>query len=525
MMDQRASLGIEMQSLQKILPDVLKRLQQDPQWYCSVFVERKLSKRFSADLRETQITESLNWGGVLRIYDGWTLHEQATDQWDEAALAPLIDEFIARVNRARRFHQGEPKLYQAPTWKQRLARPLDVEITKQISKGVTAEQWVHFGVRFKTHPDTLGTPQIFVQLKSKIELIKKFATEAGINDESHLFIEVSTLIRKEESLFIDAESRLSQAFYRVYIAPRVIWGEDQVHLRDGGLGGVELIALEDEALKNMIFDLKNLRQADRMQPGHYRVLLGPEVTGVLAHEAFGHSQEGDTCARGRSKAWDLFHSKTPVGNEHATILNNPAIYHNGLTDSAAWGSYFFDEEGWLAESQVLLDQGVLCAPMTNLTSAIRLNVPRTANGKRESWANGVYTRQTNTYFSAGSKTYTELLGMIESGFVADIPYGGMEDPKAMGIQVGIQFLREVKNGKLTGKLLKGPAGGSIQMTGYTPDILNNILDKSKIDHLSEGPDEAQHPFNDVGGCGKYHKETVFAGCGGPYMLVDQVLLG
>jgi TldD protein len=249
------------------------------------------------------------------------------------------------------------------------------------------------------------------------------------------------------------------------------------------------------------------------------------LAGVLAHEAFGHSQEADTCARGRSKAWELYKSEKIVGNQHATILNNPAIFENAGKTYGAWGSCFFDEEGWLSQEQVLLDQGQLLSPMTNLTSAIRLKIPRTANGKRESWANGVYTRQTNTYFSAGEKMLEELMIELDNGFLALHSAGGMEDPKGMGIQVGISYLHEIKKGKITGKLFKGPAGGDIQMTGYTPDILNSILNKSKIDFNSPEPDHAKYPFNDVGGCGKYHKEFVFAGCGGPFILLDQVILG
>jgi hypothetical protein len=49
--------------------------------------------------------------------------------------------------------------------------------------------------------------------------------------------------------------------------------------------------------------------------------------------------------------------------------------------------------------------------------------------------------------------------------------------------------------------------------------------KSKIEVDTASPDRAKHPWNDAGGCGKYHKEFVFAGCGGPYMLLDQVILG
>ena len=63
------------------------------------------------------------------------------------------------------------------------------------------------------------------------------------------------------------------------------------------------------------------------------------------------------------------------------------------------------------------------------------------------------------------------------------------------------------------------------MTGYTPDVLNSIIGKSKIQAHSKSPDQARHPYNDVGGCGKYHKEFVNAGCGGPYLLLDPVILG
>jgi TldD protein len=288
---------------------------------------------------------------------------------------------------------------------------------------------------------------------------------------------------------------------------------------------MECVEVTPDELQKLVTDLKALKSAGKLTPGKYRVLFGPVVAGVIAHEAFGHAQEADTCARGRSKAWELHKTGEKVGNAQATILNNPAIFKNAETDYAAWGSYFFDEEGWLAQEQVLLDQGKLLAPMTNLTSALRLGIPRTANGKRESWANGVYTRQTNTYFSAGDRTFDQLMREMGDGFLAVHPAGGMEDPKGMGIQVGISFLEEVKGGQLTGRVFKGPAGGDIQMTGYTPDVLNSIVAKSKIEASTDAPDTARFPQNDAGGCGKYHKEFVFAGCGGPYMLLDQVTLG
>ncbi|MBK7842313.1 MAG: hypothetical protein IPJ71_01255 [Bdellovibrionales bacterium] len=114
--------------------------------------------------------------------------------------------------------------------------------------------------------------------------------------------------------------------------------------------------------------------------------------------------------------------------------------------------------------------------------------------------------------------------MVDYGFFADLAFGGMEDPKGMGIQVGMAYVEEIKDGVLTGRTFKAPNGGAIQMTGYVPDYLGSIIAKSKIDAHREEVDESQHPWNEVGGCGKYHKEYVAAGCGGPYMLVDKVLL-
>ena len=303
-------------------------------------------------------------------------------------------------------------------------------------------------------------------------------------------------------------------------------GGKGVNTIQGGLGGLEIASLGNADIEELIETLHGLSKAERLVPGKYTLITGPDVTGVLAHEAFGHSQEGDTCARGRSKAWELYKSGMSVGNKHATIMNNPAMFTNGEHSFPATGSYFFDNEGWLAREQVILDEGILQPPMTDFSSALRLGVARSANGKRESWKRGCYARQTNTYFTSGDASLDELISRVDYGFFALRSAGGMEDPKGMGIQVGMAYLAEIKDGKLTGRLFEGPSGGSIQMTGYVPDLLNNIVDKSRILFSGQNPGkEPAHPENKYGGCGKYHKEFVNAGCGGTCLLLKNVLLG
>jgi TldD protein len=521
----RASLSKDLEPFRKLFLELLPLLETGENWYGSIFFERKASKNYTANLKQTQISDHVSMGVVLRIYDGYTLHEQATDELDPDALKIFAQDFVKRVKSLVPAKGTQMRPYQPATWKERLAQPLEKEITSQIPPQLNPTTPVHFGIRFTEDPRELSTQACFQKLKDAIEQCQSLAPQAGLELSDLTYIACRYGFTVEESIFVDRETNMSQTLFRIVLALTTMSAADRTFMRIGGLGGLEAIRFSQTEVETILKDLKSLKTADRLEPGKYRVLLGPALTGVLAHEAFGHSQEGDTCARGRSKAWDLYKTGEIVGNQHATILNNPAIYENGTDSYAAWGSYFFDEEGWLAQEQVLLDQGRLLSPMTNLTSSIRLGIPRTANGKRESWANGVYTRQTNTYFSPGDKTLDELMKDLNNGFLALHPAGGMEDPKGMGIQVGISYLQEIKNGALTGRVFKGPAGGDIQMTGYTPDVLNSIVSKSKIEINNSGPDHAKHPFNDVGGCGKYHKEFVYAGCGGPYVLLDQVILG
>jgi TldD protein len=534
----RARLSSDLEAFRPLLLDVLGALDADPEWYASVFFERKASQTYGANLKQTQLSDSVSSGAVLRIYDGYTLFEQATDQTDAEFLLKEAKELVARVRKAQAAAKttgANPvkRPYRAPTWAERLSPKnetgasiqLDPELVSQIPADATAKTPVHFGIAFERDPTVLSTEARIANLKRVLERVKALAPKAGLTEKDLSYVMAREGLSIEESLFVDRESNLSQTIYRVSMTVIVMSGAERAANRFGGLGGAEAIEVSDEKILEMLEDVKALKEADRLKPGKYQLLLGPTLSGVLAHEAFGHSQEGDTCARGRSKAWDLHQEGVLVGNDQATILNSPAVYENGVEKSAAWGSYFFDEEGWLAQEQVLLDRGVLKAPMTNLTSALRLGIPRSSNGKRESWQNGVYTRQTNTYFSPGDKTFDELLAMIDYGFVATNAAGGMEDPKGMGIQVGLQYLKEVKNGKYTGRVFKGPAGGDIQLTGYVPDVLNSIVAKSKIEATSKEKDQAKHPYNDCGGCGKYHKEIVYAGCGGPYMLLKDQILG
>jgi len=524
----RAPLSSDVEALKPALEEVFQELRSgaNSNWYVSVVYEKRQSTTAQANTMKVSLDEDFNEGLVMRVYDGSTMFEEATDELDLKRLKEKAQTLVARA-RANGIQSETPRYYKSPSWSERLKVSLDSEITSQIPADAQAETWVHFGTRWQKgywqkEGDTLESAKaIFSELKSRDEKLRDQDSAKGAQMLTGV-ISAATI----QFLFIDESVRMSQTLTRDRaVAVSVKNGQRGIVIK-GGLGGLETTELHDQDFEEVFENLRMVLDSEPLKPGRYKVLMHPAISGVFAHEAFGHTQEGDTWARGRSKAKMLYEKKISVGNKNSNIVNNPAAFRNGNDSFASWGSYFFDEEGWLASKNYLVKDGILQAPMTNLTSSLRLGVPRTANGKREAWTNGMYTRQTNTYFEEGDLSFDELIAKIDYGFLATFPYGGMEDPKGMGIQVGIQFLQEIKNGKLTGKTFKGPAGGSIQMTGYVPDYLNSIVGKTKIDAFEQHEgDTAEHPWSEAGGCGKYHKESVVAGCGGPYMLVENVLLG
>ena len=76
---------------------------------------------------------------------------------------------------------------------------------------------------------------------------------------------------------------------------------------------------------------------------------------------------------------------------------------------------------------------------------------------------------TATYFEAGKHSLEEMIASIKEGFLISVGYSGMEDPKNWGIQLAALIGREIKDGKLTGKVVS-----PIMMTGYVPDLLGSI---------------------------------------------------
>ena len=161
----------------------------------------------------------------------------------------------------------------------------------------------------------------------------------------------------------------------------------------------------------------------------------------------------------------------------------------------------FDDEGTLAGDTIEIQNGILKTGVCDGLSALRLGGKPTGNGKRENFEHKVYTRMTNTVFDAGNNTLDEMIASVKSGYLLKGMKSGMEDPKHWGIQCIIERGYEIKDGKLTGKVV-----APIIMTGYVPDLLGSITMAG-----------TEKEVFGSGACGKGHKEWVKVSDGGPYL--------
>jgi TldD protein len=177
------------------------------------------------------------------------------------------------------------------------------------------------------------------------------------------------------------------------------------------------------------------------------------------------------------------------------------------------GSIFFSDDGVLAEEPAVLVKDGILQPtlMTDLYSYLHMRnrlpgLKLSANGRLEAYDHPIYARMTNTYFlplakEKGGKTKEELIADSGDAVLVEQLTSGMEDPLGWGVQLQALRGREIKAGKLTGKLYY-----QVGLTGYVPDVLASVDGITSELDVSSG-----------GSCGKGHKEYVRVSSGGPYV--------
>ncbi|MFQ9395444.1 MAG: metallopeptidase TldD-related protein [Lachnospiraceae bacterium] len=193
-----------------------------------------------------------------------------------------------------------------------------------------------------------------------------------------------------------------------------------------GLKGAELLDEIEGSVDDILKMLDDKLHADSVVRVVYDVITAPEITGLIAHEAFGHGVEMDMFVKERALA------KEYVGKKW---LPTSLSMKDGAASAAEVSSYLFDDEGTLGTDTTIIKDGTLVTGISDLLSALRLGTTPTGNGKRESFERKAYTRMTNTFFTTGDNTLGSddcfHQGRLSSGR-SPVRYGG---PQTLGYSV------------------------------------------------------------------------------------------
>ncbi len=407
-------------------------------------------------------------GFVVRVFDSTGCAEYSFNQFSEEQI-PEIRALLAR--RLAEQNQALGGFQPLPT-------PIPADDPAQLKKGA----------RFQVDPRAMGDEAILSKLKAIRE--KALKTDERILDAS-----LGMAYRCCRKLFLSKNRDLDQTLMWTTCGLSMLAARGQ-ELKNSykgfsNLGGAEVLDQVESAVEQVSRETIEMLDSEPIPPGEYDCVCDPDTTGMIVHEAFGHGVEMDMFVKDRALGKNYV-------NEY--VASKLVTMHDGSTvDEAA--TMYFDDEGTLTGDTMVIDKGVLKTGMCDALSAARLGVKPTGNGRRESYERKAYTRMTNTYFEAGSHTPQEMIASIDYGFLLERPSSGMEDPKNWGIQCMVSVAREIKDGKLTGKIFS-----PIVLTGYVPDLLKSVTMMGSDLELAGG-----------GFCGKGYKEWVKVSDGGPYM--------
>ena len=240
----------------------------------------------------------------------------------------------------------------------------------------------------------------------------------------------------------------------------------------------------------LIDKAKHLVKAKPIEPGIYDVITHPSITGLIAHEAFGHGVEMDQFVKDRA-----------IGKEYVNkYVASPLVnMRDGAKATESVASYFFDDDGVLAHDTLIIKDGILQTGICDLVSSCELKTKPTGNGRRQSYKNKVYTRMTNTFFEKGTDKLEDMIKSVKHGYMLFETNNGMEDPKNWAIQCVCEYGIEIVDGRLTDNYVS-----PVVMSGYVPDLLKSISMISGDFEIDGG-----------GHCGKGYKEWVRVSDGGP----------
>jgi TldD protein len=232
--------------------------------------------------------------------------------------------------------------------------------------------------------------------------------------------------------------------------------------------------LTDELIESISADVVRLTsqmfEAITPKGGEMPVVMAAGSSGILLHEAIGHSFEADF----NRKKVSIFSDKygKQVCDKSINIVDDGTLPANR-------GTINFDDEGIESQKTYLVREGTLSSYIHDRISAEYYNVAPTGNGRRESFRHAPVPRMRVTYMENGNIPENDIIASVKKGIYVDNFSNGEVQIGAGDFTFFVKSGYLIENGRLTQPVK------DINIIGNGPKALSDVTmvgNNLKIDH-------------------------------------------
>ena len=297
-------------------------------------------------------------------------------------------------------------------------------------------------------PFTLARPAAALDEHAKIALVRRAndaarAFDPRVHEVSVTFADSSKAFAVANSDGLWAEDVTSLS--RLAVSALALGGGERQSGFAAGGGCVEAEYFDttrtpETIARESALTAVTLLGAREPEAGSYPVVVAPGWGGVMVHECFGHSMEGDTIRKNTSiRASQMGQLVAAKG---VTIVDSGLVPYSR-------GSFRVDDEGTPAQRTVLVEDGILVGYLWDLLNARLTGNRATGNGRRTSFRDFPLCRMTNTYIEAGPATPADLIASVKRGLYAKSLGGGSVNPADGNFSFTVTEAVMIEDGKLT----------------------------------------------------------------------------
>lgn len=234
--------------------------------------------------------------------------------------------------------------------------------------------------------------------------------------------------------------------------------------------------------------LMQKREGVYADAGEKTVILDGMMTGMLSHEAVGHTVEADLVLGGSVAAHNL---NKRVASDLVTLTD---FAHTAFGKECPLPVYV-DDEGTEATDAPLIENGILTGYMNSRESAQHFGMQPQGNARAWSFSDEPLIRMRNTTVHPGKDKLEDMIASIDDGYYLIESNNGQADTTGE-FMFGVTMGYEIKHGKIGKALL------DTTISGVAFDMLKTVdMVSDKVEWCSSG-------F-----CGK--KQPMPVGMGGP----------